>query len=526
MLFHHIPLDAASEFPDNVALVDKAQKVTYTSLAANIRQVANGLVSSGLKRQERVGIYLPKSLPAVISFFAVSHAGGVFVPINPLLKVEQASHILRDCNITLLITTSDRLKVLRAILEECNDLRTVVLVNKEKELSSLSPSRLQLLSWRQLLHAPAASCHRTIDTDMAAILYTSGSTGKAKGVVLSHRNLVAGANSVARYLEIYPDDRILSVLPLSFDYGLNQLTKSFLKGATVVLMNYLFPKEVINKLEQERITGLAGVPPLWVQLFQFSWPGEIADSLRYVTNSGGTLPQAVLEKMRHSLPKTKIVLMYGLTEAFRSTWLPPDELDRRPGSIGKAIPNAEIRVLREDGTPCAPHEPGELVHRGSLVSMGYWNNREETEKYFRPLKGQPEGLPLPEIAVWSGDIVYRDEDDYFYFVGRRDDMLKSSGYRISPTEIEEVVYDSGLVKEAVAIGVPHPVLGQGIIVVATPARGIEPSPEGVIAVCKGRLPAYMVPGEVIYQSSLPYSANGKIDRRKLAMQFADRFREK
>ncbi len=524
MLFHHIPLNTAEFLPDNTALVSKTEEIDYACLASMIKQVAAGLVAAGLKRQERVGIYLPKSLPTVISFFAASCAGGVFVPINPLLKVEQVRHILCDCNITILITSSDRLKMLNAVPGDCDDLHTIILVDWKKD-NALSQSRLQLLSWQQLLDAPNVPNYQTIDTDMAAILYTSGSTGKPKGVVLSHRNLIAGVDSVVHYLKIYPDDRILSVLPLSFDYGLNQVTKSFLKGATVVLMNYLFPKEVINQLEREKITGLAGVPPLWTQLAQFSWPENITEHLRYITNSGGALPQKTLHTLRRLLPKTKIVLMYGLTEAFRSTWLPPDEIDQHPGSIGKAIPNAEVMVLREDGTPCAPHEPGELVHRGSLVAMGYWNNREETEKRFRPLPRQMSGLPFPEIAVWSGDIVYRDEESYFYFVGRQDDMLKSSGYRISPTEIEEVVYDSGLVGEAVAIGVPHPVLGQGIIVVATPAKGIKPSPAGVTAVCKGRLPAYMVPGAVIFQDSLPRNANGKTDRKKLAIEFADIFRE-
>ncbi len=524
MLFHHIPLDTAAALPDNTALVDKTREIRYADLATRIKQVAAGLVNAGLKRQERVGIYLPKSLPTVVSFFATSQAGGVFVPINPLLKVEQVRHILCDCSATILITSSNRLKMLNTVSGNCNDLHTVILIDQNKELPT-PPPHVQLLSWQQLLDAPDVATHRTIDTDMATILYTSGSTGKPKGVVLSHKNMIAGANSVARYLKTCPDDRVLSVLPLSFDYGLNQITKSFLKGATAILMNYLFAKEVINKLEQERITGLAGVPSLWAQLAQFTWPEGISKNLRYVTNSGGTLPQSVLNKMRRSLPKTKIVLMYGLTEAFRSTWLPPDEIDQHSGSIGKAIPNTEVMILREDGTPCAPHEPGELVHRGSLVAMGYWNNREKTNKRFKPLPRQVAGLSLPEIAVWSGDIAYRDEDDYFYFVGRQDDMLKSSGYRISPTEIEEVVYDSGLVEEAVAIGVPHPVLGQRIVVVATPAKGIEPSPEGIVAVCKGRLPAYMVPGVVVYQASLPRNVNGKTDRKKLTAELAGSFQE-
>jgi len=524
MLFHHILTRSAELTPDATALEEKNRVIRYGELAEKMERVAGGLLHSGLKRHDRVGVYLPKSIPTVAAFFATSLAGGVFVPINPLLKVPQVKHILDDCSIGILITSSDRLKMLLPILQECTDLRTIVLVDVEAEQPSPAP-HLQILPWRQLMDASAAPLHRTIDTDMVTLLYTSGSTGKPKGVVISHRNLVTGAHSVAEYLEVHAEDRVLSVLPLSFDYGLNQVTTPLLKGATVVLMNYLFPKEVINQLERQRITGLAGVPPLWTQLAQFTWPEGITEHLRYITNSGGALPTATLETLRRTLPRTEIYLMYGLTEAFRSTWLPPDEIDRRPGSIGKAIPNAEVMVVREDGTPCAPHEPGELVHRGSLVALGYWNNPEKTARRFRPLPSRTEGLTLPEIAVWSGDTVYMDEDGYFYFVGRQDDMLKSSGYRISPTEIEEVVYDSGLVGEAVAIGVPHPVLGQGIVVVATPAKGIEPCPKSLIAVCKGKLPSYMVPAEVIYRSSLPRNANGKIDRKKLVAELGDLFQE-
>ncbi len=525
MLFHHIPLQTAETRPDSIALVDRRQEISYASLAASIRSVAAGLMESGLERHERVGIYLPKSLSKVISLFAVSNAGGVFVPINPLLKAEQVRHILCDCGVTTLVTSLDRYGILKNTLEECRALRTVILADQEEAPSAPSCPRLQILPWHQLLEAPQRPGHRSIDVDMAAILYTSGSTGRPKGVVLSHRNLVTGAGSVAQYLEISAEDRLLCLLPFSFDYGLNQVTTSFLKGATAVLMNYLFPKEVVNRVEQERITGLAGVPPLWIQLSQFSWPESVGEHLRYITNSGGALPQATLQELRSALPRTKVILMYGLTEAFRSTWLPPAEIDRRPGSMGKAIPNAEVMVLREDGSPCAPHEPGELVHRGSLVALGYWNDEEETAKRFRPLRCQDSGLPLPEMAVWSGDTVYRDEDGYFYFLGRRDEMLKSSGYRISPTEIEEVVYDSGLVAEAVAIGVPHPVLGQGIAVVATPAKGVEPSAEAIIAVCKGRLPGYMVPGAVLFRELLPRNPNGKIDRKRLAAECTDLFQE-
>ena len=243
---------------------------------------------------------------------------------------------------------------------------------------------------------PARPGHRVIDTDVVGILYTSGSTGKPKGVVLSHRNMVAGAKSVASYLENHAGDTLLAALPLSFDAGFSQLTTAFHVGARVVLLNYLLPRDVLKAIEREKVTGLTAVPPLYIQLTQLNWPESITEHLRYFANTGGRMPRETLDALRRHLPKTKPFLMYGLTEAFRSTYLPPEEVDRRPDSIGKAIPNAEILVLREDGSPCAPNEPGELVHRGALVGMGYWNDPEKTAERYKPLAGQragPRGRP-------------------------------------------------------------------------------------------------------------------------------------
>ena len=364
---------------------------------------------------------------------------------------------------------------------------------------------------------------KPIDMDIAAILYTSGSTGRPKGVVLSHRNIVCGAQSVCNYLENRSSDRLLAVLPLSFDYGLSQLTTAFSTGASVTLMNYLLPRDVIKTVVKDKITGLAAVPPLWIQLAQLPWPDEALETLRYITNSGGHMPATTLTMLRESLPKTKVYLMYGLTEAFRSTYLPPDQLDERPGSIGKAIPNAEILVVRPDGTPCVAEEPGELVHRGSLVAMGYWNDHEKTAERFKPCPGHPPGLPITELAVWSGDTVKMDEQGYLYFIGRRDETIKTSGYRVSPTEIEEVIYATGLVSEVAAVGVPHPTLGQGIIVFAVPHNDQPLDNDSILDECKRILPAYMVPAQVIARQGLPRNPNGKIDRKNLSIEVQDLF---
>lgn len=524
-LLHELISSSAFRTPDKEALTYQKQAWTYGQLDEAVGAFARGLLTAGLTRQERVAVYLEKRLETAVALFGASAAGGVFVPVNPLLKAEQVAYILRDCNVRVLVTSPERLQALADILPQCHDLHTVVLTGPVGEANL---SGVRLLAWDTVMGAAAGGpLPRVIDSDMASILYTSGSTGKPKGVVLSHRNMMAGARSVAQYLQNHPEDRILSVLPLSFDYGLSQLTTAFHVGATAVLMNYLLPRDILSAAARERITGLAAVPPLWVQLAQMDWPSEVVAHLRYITNSGGAMPKATLDALRTRLPDTRVFLMYGLTEAFRSTYLPPEELDRRPESMGKAIPNAEVMVVREDGTPCAPGEHGELVHRGVLVSLGYWNDPEKTAERFKPAPGREGVLTLPELAVWSGDTVKTDEEGFLYFVGRRDEMIKTSGYRVSPTEVEEVVYSTGLAGEAAALGVPHPVLGQAVVLVATPREGTVLDGEALIQICKRKLPAFMVPARVeVRAGSLPRNPNGKIDRKLLAQELHSLFEEK
>jgi acyl-CoA synthetase (AMP-forming)/AMP-acid ligase II len=284
-------------------------------------------------------------------------------------------------------------------------------------------------------------------------------------------------------------------------------------------MNYLLPQEVTKLMVNEAITGLAAVPSLWVQLAGLDWPESAQQSLRYITSSGGTMPQQTLGMLRQKLPNTSIYLMYGLTEAFRSTYLPPEELDSRPTSMGKAIPHARLAVLRPDGTPCGPNEPGELVHSGPLVAKGYWNNPEKTARHFRPLPGpSPDEPETP--AVWSGDTVNRDEDGYFYFIGREDDMIKTSGYRVSPTDIEEVILETGLAIETAVFGVPHPVLGQAIVAVAV-ASGKHP--DSIRQACNKVLPVFMVPAHIEIRSEIPKTPHGKLDRKYLSQTMQNLF---
>jgi len=518
-LLHHLVEGSARRFPLLPAVSSKGHVLDYQSLLDRITRAALGFAALGLKRGERIGVYLEKRLETVVAIFGASAAGCVFVPINPVLKPRQVGYIMRDCNVRLLITSRQRAADLGEEIQNCHDLHWIAIV--EGDGLPLGFANVNSLDWRELTTAEATGRPaRVIDTDMAAILYTSGSTGSPKGVVLSHRNMVAGAKSVSQYLENSPADRILAVLPLSFDAGLSQLTTAFAVGAKVVLLNYLLARDAVRTCTEEQITGMTGVPPLWIQLAELDWPETARKSMRYFANTGGHMPRATLDRLRNVLPAAKPYLMYGLTEAFRSTYLDPAEVDRRPDSIGKAIPNAEILVVRPNGELCEPDEPGELVHRGALVAMGYWNDPERTAERYRPAPGQPSGICVPEIAVWSGDIVRRDAEGFLYFIGRRDEMIKTSGYRVSPTEIEEILYSSGLVGAAAAIGIPHSRLGQAIVVVASAPTGVRLDPEALLAHCARTMPAYMVPLRIVERTDLPRNPNGKIDRKVLAGEFA------
>jgi acyl-CoA ligase (AMP-forming) (exosortase A-associated) len=515
---HDIVAESATRCGDAPALTFKDATVTYARLWQDIAGFAAALERLGLGRGERVGVYLEKRIETVVAIFGASAAAGVFVPINPLLRPKQVGYILDDCSVRVLVTSAERLELMRDELEHCASIEHVIVLGGTPEPAPRL--RCELVAWDELAAGDAMPHRGGIDVDMAAILYTSGSTGKPKGVVLSHRNLLAGGESVSRYLGNDADDVILAALPLSFDAGCSQLTTAFTVGAHVVLVNYLLAGDIVRLCAKHRVTGLTCVPPLWIQLADQEWPADAIAGLRYFANTGGRMPRATLERLRAIFPDAKPYLMYGLTEAFRSTYLDPAEVDRRPDSIGKAIPNAEILVVRSDGSLCDAGEEGELVHRGALVAMGYWNDPERTAERFKPAPGRDGAIPTEEIAVWSGDVVVRDEQGFLYFVGRRDEMIKTSGYRVSPTEIEEVAYGTGMVRDAVALGIDDPRLGQRILLAVSPANGRDFERDLLLSALKQQLPLYMVPKEIVVRPALPRSPNDKFDRNRLRQELA------
>ncbi|MGY1733772.1 acyl-CoA ligase (AMP-forming), exosortase A system-associated [Geodermatophilus sp. SYSU D01045] len=511
---HHLVRDSARSHGSSPALSAGDTTLDYAALWSLVETAGAGLRRLGVRRGDRVAVYLDKRPETVAALFGTSVAAGALVPVNPLLRARQVGHILADSGARVLVTTPQRYEQLRGELAATGDLEHVVLVGGTADADGLPHA---VGTWDELLaDAPAAVPEGpTVDVDVAAVLYTSGSTGRPKGVVLSHRNLLVGAASVSEYLGNTADDVVLSALPLSFDAGFSQLTTAFRVGAHVVLLNYLMPQDVVRACVRHGVTGLTCVPPLWIQIAAQEWPEEAGRRLRYFANTGGRMPRATLDRLRALFPAARPFLMYGLTEAFRSTYLDPAEVDRRPDSIGKAIPNAEILVLRPDGTECAPGEEGELVHRGALVALGYWNDPERTAARFRPLPGGAPGLAAPELAVFSGDAVVRDEEGFLYFVGRKDEMIKTSGYRVSPTEIEEVAYGTGLVRDAVALGVDDATLGQAVVLVVSLVPGMQDEGQGLMSALKRELPLYMVPRRIVVRDELPRSPNGKFDRALL-----------
>jgi acyl-CoA ligase (AMP-forming) (exosortase A-associated) len=510
-LIWHLLRESVRRAPEKEALVHGDQRLSYGQVGRCTAGLATGLKKAGLKRGERVGIYLEASVPQVVSIFGVSQSEGVYVPINTLLHADQVMHVACDCGMKALITTPAKLASLAEVIPQIPSLEFVVVVGE----GAVPETRLAVHRFEELCgtEPPAAWSESSIEKDLAAILYTSGSTGKPKGVMLSHGNVVAGSRIVSTYLEITEKERILAVLPFSFDAGMNQLMTAFEKGGTLVLINFIFAREIVQALLKEKITGLAGVPTLWSLLAQptSTLEKQPLPDLRYITNTGGAMPQAVLKVLRQALKSTKVFLMYGLTEAFRSTFLPPEELDRRPTSMGKAIPDTEILLLNEKGELCKPGEPGELVHRGPTVSMGYWNRPEDTARALRPNPLLPPEMGDCERVCYSGDLVKMDEEGFLYFVGRRDTLIKSSGIRISPTEVEEVLFQTGKLRGAAVIGIPDEVLGQSIKAFVVPRDGEALDTDALLAICGEKMPRYMIPKVIEVLSELPKTSSGKVD---------------
>ena len=461
------------------ALVADGRTYDFAELDDAVGHTAATLLGHGLVPGDRVASWMGKTALACILPLAAARAGLVHVPINPMLRRAQAEHILADSGASLLIANRARMETIDT------EARTVMLEDWQTGSDRLGPSNRD-------------------PQEIAALLYTSGSTGQPKGVMLSHNNLWLGAISVAHYLGLGPQDRTLCVLPLAFDYGQNQLLAAWAAGSCAIAFDYLLPRDVVRAVGRHDVTCLAGVPPLWHQLVEQSW-GEEGASLRTLTNSGGHLPEPLVRRLRGLFPQARLHLMYGLTEAFRSASLDPALVDAHPDSVGTAIPFADLRIARPDGTTATPGEEGELVHSGPLVAHGYWNDPERTAARFR--------AGADGVEVWSGDTMVMGDDGLLRFRGRDDAMIKTSGNRVSPTEVEEAALASGAVAQAAAFGVPDDRLGQSIVLVAV---AVGADAEGRLrAHFTAELPGFMRPSRIVLIPQMPLGPNGKVDRARL-----------
>jgi long-chain acyl-CoA synthetase len=509
--------DSARKYPNKVALIVGDERLTYGQIEGRANRLAHALVGAGVERGDRVVSFLPNSVEAVVAIFATLKAGAVFVVLNPSTKSDKLSYILNNCRATAMITWGGRLPSEPASWNQRPHLQAVFMLGatpaQTAAVQSAGKKAIPLEQLPQVTEDIQPPTKKCIDIDLAALIYTSGSTGRPKGVMVTHLNIVSAATSITTYLENTADDVVINMLPLAFDYGLYQLLMMFKVGGTLVLHDsFAFPTVVIEKVIREGVTGFPIVPTVSALLLQMDLSKYKFLKLRYITNTAAALPVEHIRKLRALFPQVKLYSMYGLTECKRVSYLPPDQLDVRPTSVGRGMPNEEVYVVDEKGDRVAPGVVGELVIRGANVMKGYWELPEETDRCLRP-------GPLPgEKVLYSGDLFRADEEGYLYFIGRKDDIIKTRGEKVSPREVEDVIYALEGVAEVAVIGVPDPILGSAIKAVLTLQPGAQITTQDVLRHCSARLEDFMRPKVVEFRASLPKTESGKISKKMIARE--------
>jgi amino acid adenylation domain-containing protein len=506
VLHHHLALTAA-RVPERTAIVAGERRLTYRELDEASTRVARGLIALGVERGDRVAIQLDNGVETVIAIYGVLKAGAAILMVNPSTKAQKLSYILGNSRASALIVGGAARETMTGLVVPA-DVRATVIVGPDADQSSERAT----VPWAAIADTPSSEplVERGIDLDLAALLYTSGSTGDPKGVMLTHRNITSATVSIASYLKLTQDDVILNVLPLSFGYGLTQLFPIVMVGGCLVIeKGILYPHVTLTKMASHRATGFAVVPTIATTLLNIDLSKYDLSHLRYVTNAGAGMPTEVVRGMRRALPQAQLYLMYGQTECLRALYLDPEQTDQRPDSVGRGMPNQELMIVDESGSDVGPNVVGELVVRGSHVMTGYWERPEETEKKLRP--GKLEG----ERVLYTGDLFRRDEEGYHYFVARQDDIIKSRGEKVSPREVENVIYTLPEVLEAVVAGVPDARLGQAVKAFVVLKPGAVLDERDVKRHCAASLEDYMVPSAVEFRSELPKNERGKVAKREL-----------
>ncbi|WP_297744836.1 AMP-binding protein [Nitrosomonas sp.] len=497
-------LETTQLLPDKVALISRERSITFGQLLLESMATAECLREIGIQAGDRVGVCMEKTIDQVVSLLGILFANAVVVPILPRLKSPNIRHIIDNSGMAAMITDADR-------LGEVSEFSSITrLIIGHGEVSNDWPNLPYLRRFIQ----PRNFFDR-IGNDNAAIIYSSGSTGRPKGILIAQRNLAEGADIVAEYLGTHANDRIGCMLSFNFDYGMNQIWQTIRKGCTLVLHDLALPNDLFAMMANEHITALPVMPVFITKMFDRRLKVDTSrfdfSALRYVCSTGGRLSADMISDLRTAFPKAQIFSMFGLTEAFRSTYLPPDKLDTYPTSVGHSIPDCQVMVLDQNGNECAPNVVGELVQRGATVTKGYWNDPVNTAKTFRTHPSFP-----GETLVFSGDKVYRDENGFIYFVARADDMIKTKGFRVSPTEVEiEVVRHPNIV-DAVAFAVPNIAVGEDVGCAYTTVDGRPLVESELKQFLKSQLPNHMVPTTLIHFESFPILGNaGKLDRKSI-----------
>lgn len=489
------------------ALVTERKRLRYDELDDLSNRLAAALAANGVQRGDRVLVFMDNCWEAAVSIFAVLKAGATFSPINASTKADKLAYVIGDCEPAAVLTQAKLMPVVtqaRALSE-----RRLFVASTRAPSGHVPAGAAAFESCLEV--APEPARHGGIDIDLAMLIYTSGSTGRPKGVMMTHRNVDAAADSITTYLRNTPDDVILNVLPLAFDYGLYQLLMAMKLGATLVLeKSFAFPQAIFERIRAEKVTGFPLVPTMAALILQMRdlAPGFLP-SLRYLSNTAAALPPVHIARLRELFPGARLYSMYGLTECKRCTYLPPEELDRRPGSVGIAIPNTEAIVVDDAGNRVPPGVAGELVIRGPHVMQGYWRNDAATAQMLRP-------GPHPwEKRLHTGDLFRTDEEGFLYFVGRKDDIIKTRGEKVAPKEVEAVLHAHPGIAEAVVVGVPDPVLGHAIAALVVLSDETLSERE-IIRYCAGQLEDFMVPKLIEIRRELPKTDTGKVSRRLAA----------
>ncbi len=506
MLITDFLVQSAQDLFSKEALVSEEGRFTYSELSDMANQIAHALVSLGVKKGDRVVIFLDNCVEAVASIFGILKVGAVFSVINYSTKANKLQFILNNCQAKVLISHQDKLPLINFIISQTPHLTGMIVKGKNKK----SCIEKLVISFEEIFSSQSQKDYHEliIDIDLAALIYTSGSTGNPKGVMLTHLNMVAAATSITQYLQNISSDIILNVLPLSFDYGLYQILMGFKIGGTVILeKSFNFPYEIIKKLVNEKVTGFPIVPTIASILLHLKNLSKFDfKHLRYISNTAAHLPTAHVMKLQEIFPKTKIYLMYGLTECKRVSYLPPDQITIRPNSVGKAMPNVEVSIVDSLGKPVKPGTIGELVVRGSNVMQGYWQMPEETNKILNIGK-----YPWEKV-LYTGDLFKMDQEGYLYFVARKDDIIKCKGEKVSPKEIENVLYMMPEIAEVAVVGVEDNILGQAIKAFVVPSDSKFLNENKILQHCYQHLEDYMIPSYIEIVKTLPKTDSGKIKK--------------